>query len=416
MSGIEVCISGTSMMSACGIGNEEVWNAVLTGSIKQSERQYIMGDGSLYNYPVYAMPDLSLADWINSSELEWFAEKGLNEDIDFSYLCIAAKLALANADLPDLSNLQVALVVGHENLGVNHLVDKILQAPPGIDPLYNHMNSFKSYRNDFFMLQTFPHLFYLSKLLNITGPAYTVNNACASGLYALELGSQLIRSNKADIAVVVCADYAHITEYLWLEEKGFSSVGGQLRPFCKGRDGSILGDGAAAVILESPQSANRRNVKPTFSYIGGSLHQDNWQLILPDVSRHTYSQVINEAINSLALTDIDLLIPHGAGIRLWDQYEAREIKKAFEEDPPDVTSFKGYTGHTLGANSLLESVLLLECMRHNVIPHTANLNEIDTGIRLPIVQKTKEKRLQRTIKAVSAYGGFNAAAVFEKLN
>ncbi|MFC5407291.1 beta-ketoacyl synthase N-terminal-like domain-containing protein [Cohnella soli] len=414
-----VLVTGTGAVSAGGIGSDALWETILAGRVNQTTRSYAAGDGLQVSYPVYAAPALDLRTWVSPQDYDWLLEEGLANDPDFQLLAVAALLAIDEAKLTMEHRRQATLVIGHENLGVNRLVDRILASSAyadggsplaGADP----WQDYTAYRHSFYGLQTFPYLFYLAKLLDVRGIGYVVNNACASGLYALELGSQFIRSRQSNLALVVCSDYAHVTESMWLQQKGFGSEKQQLKPFDSGRDGSILGDGAAAVVLEASASASLRATRPWASYAGASLKQDTWQMTLPDYPSHTYSTVMKEASGIGSREPIDLLIPHGTGSTLWDRYEAEEIRRAFPSIPA-IAAFKGSIGHTLGANALLEAIALLHCMRDGLIPPTANCTSPDPRLSLPISTTLKERNIRRAMKSVPAYGGFQAAAVFESV-
>lgn len=408
----KVFISGTAMISSGGIGTSDVWNAVLNQNVIVKKRNYRLYDGTDIEYPVYPMPEISLRDWMTKEKYSWIAKEGLTNDKDFVLMFVSASLALSNANLKNGEN--VALIIGHENVGVNNLINKVLQGQP---PSENQppVNSFNEYKSDYFKLQTFPHLFYLAKALELNGAHFIINNACASGLHAVELGSCLIKNGQAERAVIVCSDYAHVTEHMWLSEKGFSSKKGVIRPFDKDRDGSVLGDGAAAVVLESEQSVINRKSEAFCEYLGSRFRHDNWKVNLPDVTSHQYSKTIREVIN-IYDEEIDLLIPHGAGIPLWDKYESREILNAFKDKKvPTVTALKGYFGHTLGANSLLELCAGIQCMLSNTVPLAYNFSNEDSGIDLPIEKRTIKRQVNTLLKTVSAYGGFNAATLIRKV-
>lgn len=408
----KVFISGTSMISSGGVGTTNVWNSILNKNVIVKERKYQLYDGTEIEYPVYPMPPINLRDWMTKEKFSWMANEGLNKDMDIVLMFVAASLALKSSNLSSGEN--VALIIGHENVGVNNLINKVLQgqAPP-TKP--SPVDSFNEYKNDYFKLQTFPYLFYLAKALELNGAHFIINNACASGLHAIELGSCLIKSGQVDRAVIVCSDYAHVTEHMWLSEKGFSSKQGILRPFDKNRDGSVLGDGAAAVVLESEQSVIERKAEALCEYSGSRFQHDNWRLNLPDVTSHQYSKTISGVINNFD-GEIDLLIPHGAGISIWDKYESIEIVNAFKnKNVPTVTALKGYFGHTLGANSLLELCVGIQSMLSNTVPLAYNFSKKDSGIRLSIEKRTMKKQINTVLKTVSAYGGFNAATIIRKV-
>ncbi|MBO8162753.1 MAG: beta-ketoacyl synthase [Brevibacillus sp.] len=417
----DVYVTGTSMLCSLGIGNQTVWEGILSRRESRAERTYQLRDGQRLRYPVFPMETLDARDWVDRQTHDWLQDMGLAQDADFVYLLAAARLALDEACLSIESDQAVALVIGHENAGVVPLMDRLLADPyleGGPNGASDALTSYRRHQNAFFHVQTFTYLFHLAKALHVNGPAYIVNNACATGLYALEQGRQLILTGHADAAVVVCSDYAHVTEHLWLGQKGLISPTAELRPFDRRRNGSLLGDGASAFVLESADHCRKRRKKPVCRYAGSRFRQDHWQITLPDVSAHSFSRSIVDAIRGVNGDQLpDLLIPHGTGSPLWDHYEAVEIKRAFAElsrEIPPVTAFKSSVGHTLGACSLLESALAVHCLIHDLIPPLVGYGEADPKAGLPIITSFVERRLHSVMKAVSAYGGFHAAALFTR--
>ncbi len=414
----EAWVTGTAMMTSAGIGNEAVWQAVLEEKQVIGERRLNLGDSTDdMRFPCYPIGSIDLANWLTPNQCAQLKHWGVYEDYDFSYLVVSILLALHDAELSLDPASRVSLVVGHENLGVVRLVDRLLQKP-GLDSAEGFRQSFAALQHQFYHLQTFPYLFYLSHIFGITGFTYAVNNACASGLYAVELGKQLLASGSTDVVIVACSDYAHASEYLWLEDKGAMSDGSPLAPFDLHRSGSVLGDGAGALVLESRVHAERRGAKARCAYAGGCFAQERWQMTLPDVSSHLNARVIADAVERYASSGVDLHVPHGTGSPLWDSYEAREVQRAYDNCTlplPPVTAFKGYTGHTLGASSMLESLLLIEAMKQGVVPRTLQYNTPDPKLRLPIVTDTAGMPIRTAVKSVPAYGGFHAACVWKTI-
>jgi 3-oxoacyl-[acyl-carrier-protein] synthase II len=417
-----VYITGKGMVTALGIGSSQVWKGIVDQKDARSTRSYTLIDGQTFEYPVYTSPEIRIEDWVDSELVSWLKESGLATDQDFMFLLAAAKQAFLEANFISNDSHRTALVVGHENIGVNRLIDRILTTPDfvGNKEIFNQnmISSYQTFEREFFHLQTFPHLFYLSKCLGIGGQTYIVNNACATGLYAIDLGRMLIETKQADAVLVVCSDYAHPTEHLWLKEKQFCSMSSTLRPFDGQRDGSVLGDGAGAVLLESSSHLQKRDKAPLYEYQGGDFRQDHWRIAAPDVTKHTYSKVMYEAMNKNRVESIDLLIPHGAGIPLWDLFEAKEIEKVFNytKSIPTLTACKGYIGHTLGANSIIESIIGMLCMEHNLIPPVMHYENKDPKIDLEVNGTFVEKEVTTFMKSVCAYGGFNAASIFKKIS
>jgi 3-oxoacyl-[acyl-carrier-protein] synthase II len=416
-----VYISGTGLFSSLGQDLCAWKNLFREEEHKPDNRSYLLNNNIELEYPVFSIKDedikyhkerLFKEFGILESQLESF----LLEDTDFMLLLLVSLSGLRNANISK-NNKRIGLVIAHENLGVNQLINGLIQKS-SLQDSSNPLDSFQKYKNDFFRLQNFNFLYYLAKILKINGPTYTINNACASGLYALELGSNLIKTDQVDIVLVVSSDYAHVTEYLWLNEKGFNSTNDIIAPFDKAATGSVLGDGAGAIILESEDSLLNRKQTPSGRYITTAFEQDNWRISLPDVTAKSYSNAIKSALMKYGKS-VDLIVPHGTGIPLWDRYEAREIATSFKDldvKIPDLTAFKGYIGHTLGTNSLIELILGMYSLIESVIPPlTPKIFTPHSQINLPFTQQKTTKEMNSILKSVAAYGGFNAATIIEKV-
>ncbi|NDI35946.1 beta-ketoacyl synthase N-terminal-like domain-containing protein [Chengkuizengella sediminis] len=410
-------VTGTSILSAGGIGIEEVWQSILEKRQKITQRIKTLRDSESIQYPVYEIEKFDLSNWLSKKQIDVMVENHLIDDLDFRLLVLSSILALKNAKLQVNPNSKVSLIVAHENPGVVSLIDRMFMDDDYINKARNVREKFALHQQQFYNLQSFPHLFYLAKILNISGSTFIVNNACASGTYALELGNLLIKSKQSDVVLIVSSDYAHFTEYLWLQQRGFCSESGVIRPFDKNRDGTVLGDSASGIVLESSNHAAARNAPVKCCYQGAVLQQDHWKMTLPDVSKHTYSNIIKKIMGDLNIHQLDLLVPHATGSPLWDKYEANQIAKCFQEKAmPLITAFKPYIGHSLGASSLSETVLLIQSLIANTIPPILNYGEVDHKIPLPtIATKFEYKDLHHVMKTVSAYGGFHSASLFSKI-
>ncbi|MCK6259439.1 beta-ketoacyl synthase [Fictibacillus sp. KIGAM418] len=416
----DIYLSGTGLITSLGQDNL-AWKNLFKDEHKPDNRSYLLNNNIELEYPVFSIKEEELTyhkeKWFKEFGIqEHHIEKFLLEDKDFLLLLLVSLIGLRNANITS-SDKTVGLVIAHENLGVNHLINGLIQKPNLLDPS-SPLDSFQQYKNDFFRLQNFNFLYHLAKILKINGPTYTINNACASGLYALELGSNLIKTDQADIVLVVSSDYAHVTEYLWLNEKGFNATNDIIAPFDQHATGSVLGDGAGAIILESEDSLLQRNHSPLGRYITTAFQQDHWRISLPDVTAKSYSKAIKNALSRYG-NNVDLIIPHGTGIPMWDKYEAREITSSFKDlnlQIPDLAAFKGFTGHTLGANSLIELILGMFSLIEDVIPPLFPQNfHPHQDILLPFTKKKTTKKMNSVLKTVAAYGGFNAATIIEKI-
>lgn len=414
-------LTGLGLLTATGIGVEAVWRSILEERAPCRSITYRVESESI-TYPSCRIDEIPLADFTTESERNQIAESHLEGDRDFAMLVVAARLAIAQSNLRfDPYENRIGLVLAHEHPGILSLVDRLLRQftsqPPAEQRLPGIRECLQAYGNHFYNLQTFPHLFYLARLLGLKGPTLVLNNACASGLYALEAASQMIRSGQAESVVVVTSDHAHVTEYLWLRELGFSSPSERMRPFHRHRDGAIMGDGAAAVVLEAADHARQRDAPIHAEYLSGCFVQDTWRMSMPDPAAGSYEKAIGGALQRAGISpeQVDLVVPHATGSPLLDRYEANGIRRAFEPGaPPPVTALKPYVGHTLGASALLETVVMIRAMQAGRIPPILGCDDPDPAIKVPLVTEWLDRPLQVTMKTVSAFGGFTAASLFRR--
>lgn len=413
-----VVLTGCEVVAASGIGAGAVWEAVRKGRSHSGIAEYRVPGGESIRFPAHTVDPLPLRDFTTADERRELAANGLLDDRDMGLLVVAARLALARSGLRyDPRDNRIGLVLAHENPGLVTMIDQLLDhlyrsgTPPAAMRLEDVMRPLS---RTVYNVQTFPHLFYLARLLKLQGMALAVNNACASGLYALETAAHMVRSGQADAVVVVTGDHAHVSEYIWLQNQGFCSPTGCMRPFDRSMDGAVLGDGAAAVVVETAERAHARGAAVQAEYVGGRFAQETWRMTLPDVTARLYERVIVDLLAGYG-GPVDLVVPHGTGSPLLDRYESDAICRAFAPGPvPPVTALKPYIGHTLGASALLEAVLATEAMRAGLIPPVLGCTEVHPLVRAPIVTEPIHRPVRSVLKTVSAFGGFTAAVLLRR--
>jgi 3-oxoacyl-(acyl-carrier-protein) synthase len=219
--------------------------------------------------------------------------------------------------------------------------------------------------------------------------------------------------------IIVCGDSPRlITRYLWLKAARSCASDGIMRPFDKNRSGFVLGEGAAAVVLETLESARKRGAPVYTEYLGGAFRSDAWKLTVPSVKPNLYQEAIEEALHTTG-TDasaIDLLVPHGAATAIQDRYEAIAITRVFAANLKRmfITALKPFVGHTLAGSSLVELVLSLIGLSHGVVLPTLNWTTPDEKLGLELVQNQTAFEVGTWIKTATGFGGFNAACVFSQ--
>jgi 3-oxoacyl-[acyl-carrier-protein] synthase II len=222
---------------------------------------------------------------------------------------------------------------------------------------------------------------------------FSLSAASATGGQAIWLGSQLIRSNIADVVVVVCADVSKSSKFAERALKAVGAVASSFhsRPLCAKRDGMRPIDASVAIVLESAAHAAQRKFQPLARWVGGSVKNDCHHLIAPEPNALGLEEAVHEALSQMKKdTTIDWLSLHATGTKAWDFIEANLIHKLFSPELPHISAFKRTFGHTLGSGCLLSIAMLAEGLQQGRLPIIPQ--EIDPAFNLNLSPKTKAKR------------------------
>lgn len=236
-----------------------------------------------------------------------------------------------------------------------------------------------------------------------------VSNACISGILALITGMRLIQSGQYENAVIAGADV--ISKFILSGFQSFQAVSPvPCKPFDINREGISLGEGAATIILSAHQS-NPENIK----VVGGSVSNDANHISAPSRTGEELSQAIKKALDEAHISSsaIDFISAHGTATVYNDEMEAKAITLSKLQTVP-VNSLKGYYGHTLGAASLIESIVSVHSLKENLVIPTLGFKEIGIPDPLNICTDLLAGDFKNCLKIASGFGGCNAAVVFSK--
>jgi 3-oxoacyl-(acyl-carrier-protein) synthase len=173
------------------------------------------------------------------------------------------------------------------------------------------------------------------------------------------------------------------------------------------------------IVVEDLEHAKKRGAEIYAEYLGGGFDLEGWKITVPQLGSDSYQKAIQKALtqSNVSKDEIDLICPHGVGSQVIDYYEAKAITDIFGKSPkkPFITTFKPYVGHNLGGSALLEAAILLLSLKSNIIPPTLNYDEPEPKFNISLVKEKKEVELKTVMKACCAFAGFNAAAIFRKV-
>jgi 3-oxoacyl-[acyl-carrier-protein] synthase II len=247
------------------------------------------------------------------------------------------------------------------------------------------------------------------------GPITIISNACASGGNAIGHAWDLIRSGQAKR--VVAGGYDALCEMVF---SGFDSLQALsptvCRPFDARRDGLALGEGAAAMMLETLESAQRRGAEILGELIGYGTAIDQHHLTQPHPQGSTTLMVMKQACASAGVTpeDIDYINAHGTGTVLNDSSEAIAINELAGRRAAilPVSSTKASIGHLLGGAGAVEAVICLMVLREQWLPPEIKFETSDPACQFPIVHKPQDACVNVVLSNSFGFGGVNATLIF----
>ncbi|RKE23206.1 beta-ketoacyl synthase [Streptomyces sp. TLI_171] len=258
------------------------------------------------------------------------------------------------------------------------------------------------------------------------GPVQTVSTGCTSGLDAVGYAALAIEEGRADVIVAGACDspISPITVACFDAIKATSARNDDpehaSRPFDAGRDGFVLGEGGAVLVLEEWEHARRRGARiyaelGGFATFGNAYHmtgltQDGLEMSEAIDRALAHAEVPGEAV--------DYVNAHGSGTKQNDRHETAAVKRSLGEHArrTPMSSIKSMVGHSLGAIGAIELVACTLALHHGVVPPTANYTERDPECDLDYVPRTaREARLRHVLSVGSGFGGFQSAVVLSKV-
>ncbi len=259
------------------------------------------------------------------------------------------------------------------------------------------------------------------------GPNFAVVSACASSTNALMESFNLIRLGIADIiltggseSVITEAGVGGFNAMKALSERNDSPKTAS-RPYDKGRDGFVIGEGAGSLILEELEHAKARGARIYCEIAGAGATGDAHHITAPHPEGRGAKNVMNAALRDAQLTpaDIDYINTHGTSTPLGDVSEVKAIMDVFGENAfrTNISSTKSMTGHCLGAAGVVEAIACIMSVVHDIVPPTINHFEDDPELD-PRLNFTFHKSQKRTVNAALSntfgFGGHNACVIVKK--
>lgn len=270
---------------------------------------------------------------------------------------------------------------------------------------------------------------HISIRFGLGGPSFSVSTACSSSSHAVVSAFDQIRLGHADVLLTGGAD-ADVTQ---AGVGGFNSLHAlstnndspetASRPFSKSRDGFVLGEGAACLVMEEYEHAKARGAKIYAEIIGEGMTSDAYHMTAPDPEGKGAERVMRQALKDAGVQpeDIDYINTHGTSTPLGDITELKAIQRVFGEHVYEMNldSTKSMTGHLIGATGAVEAMACVMALKEGIIPPTINHDpdDIDENIDYRInftFDKAQKRDIRYALSNTFGFGGHNACLVFKK--
>ena len=406
-----VVVTGMGTISAIGLDMAEMWDSVVAG---KSGIDYISSfDNSPFETKFAAeVKDFRATDYVSHKEAR-------RMDRFTQFAAAAALQAAESAGLTiDAGNThETGVFLGNSVCGLLEVCDQfnvLSQAgPKRVSPILA-----PTMIGDAAPVQ-------VSLLLGIKGRSYSVSSACTSSSDAIGQAFEAIQRGKMKVILAggTEAPIMPICIAAFNSARALSTRNGtprnSCRPFDRERDGFVLGEGAAVLVLEEMEHALERGARILTELIGYSSTSDAFHITAPSPNGAGATMALLQAFENSGINpeEVDYINAHGTATVLNDAAETQAIKNAFGEAAYriPISSTKSMTGHLLGAGGALEAAITIMAIRDGVVPPTMNLDHPDPSLDLDYVPNQARKADIRTAISNSfGFGGHNAVLVFRQ--
>ncbi|MFB7512998.1 beta-ketoacyl-[acyl-carrier-protein] synthase family protein [Streptomyces sp. NPDC056144] len=401
-----VAVTGLGLLAPSGVGVAAAWEGLCSGT------SFATADPELAGLPVAfscRVPEPATAELLGyrlARRLDRFTVLAL----------LAAREAVADAalDTTDWDGARVGVVMG---VGTGSMqswqpeFDRLAAATPErVSPLA--------------LSRSVPNMAAAEIAIDLgaLGPNLAVSTACASGTSAIGTARDLLLSGACDIVLAGGAESARprMTAACFAQMRALSRRGadpaGASRPFDRDRDGFVLGEGAAVLVLERTTHARARGVTVRSYVAGYGSSCDGHHHTAPHPEGAGAARAISAALTDAGLTPADVghVNAHGTATPHGDAAEARALHTVFGTPPP-VTATKGSIGHAIGGAGAIEAACTVLALQQQLIPPTANTSSPDPACDLDIVVKVpRPKRMDAAVSNSFGFGGQNAVLAFTR--
>ena len=411
-----VVITGLGVISPIGIGVSEFWKSAMTG------RSGVTAIPSLGWVPMSDYRSRVAGQVHNFSPEQYLtATQATRVDRYAQFALVAAKEALADADLnmakerPHRVGVIVGAGMGGMVMGEREITQLFkTQRPHRVHPNFIPTITLNSASGIVAMAH------------GAKGPNLTISTACSSSAHALGQALQCIRTGQADVVIAVGAD-ASITPLVFAGFCSLRALSSEFndaperasRPFDRRRDGFVMGEGAAALIVESLAHAKKRKARVYAELAGYAATSEAYHMVIPQEDGQEISMTMKIGLESAGIgsEQVDYINAHATSTTIGDAVETKAIRNLFKNraDKIAISATKSLVGHTLGAAGAIGAVATTMAIHTGQIHPTANYEEPDPDCRLDgIRQAVQERKIRYALLNAFGFGSNNATVVFKK--
>ena len=409
-----VVVTGIGTINPLGHNLKETWENAING---------VSGSDLITRFDASKFKTQFACEVKNFDANNYFDRKEARKmDLFAQFAMVAATEAVENSNILDnVDKDEVGVIWGSGIGGLKTLYDEVMGfAEGGQIPRFN----------PFFVPKMIGDMAagLISMKYGFRGPNFGTVSACASSTNALIEAFNYIRVGKA-VAVVTGGSESTINQ---AGIGGFNSMQAlstnnaeyktASRPFCKTRDGFVMGEGGAAIVLEEYEHAVKRGATIYAEMVGGGASADAYHITATHPEGEGAMLCMNRALRDAQMKpeDIDYINVHGTSTPVGDIPELKAIGKVFGEHAYNlnISSTKSMTGHMLGAAGAMEATFCIMALRDGIIPPTINHKEwdpqIDEKLNLTL-HKAQKREIKAALSNTFGFGGHNASVIFKKI-
>jgi 3-oxoacyl-[acyl-carrier-protein] synthase II len=408
-----VVVTGLGAVSPLGIGVPALWEGLVAG--RSGVRRVQHFDTENLTVKIAAeVPDFDPKAFMDP--------KSVRRMDRFAHFAIAGTqeaLADAKLEISDANRDRVAVVMNTGGGGIptieSHVTAMALHGPSRVGPLVIPMFAPNMASSQ------------VSIAFGIQGPTITSAAACASGVQAFVDAVRLLQAGEADVAVTGGTE-AGITPVALTSLANMHALSrrnddpeGASRPFDRGRDGFVFGEGAGVLILETEEHAVRRGASVYAEAIGGALTSDAFHLTAPEPSGRGARMAMTNALKRAEMEphELDYIAAHATATQIGDIAETLAIKDALGDHARRVaiSANKSMIGHLLGAAGAISAVACVLAIRDGVVPPTINLDDPDPDCDLDYIPHVaRQMPVHAAMVNGFGFGGQNASTIFRRFD